>query len=124
MNNISLNKSKAIATSSKQKQVFTLTGKVVNDSLDKTITVDVVNKFRHPVYQKTIFKNKKYLVHDPLNQAKVGDRVVIANARKFSARKSFYLLKILNSATKQPTNSSSSTTTDNESTQNQSEVNK
>lgn len=78
-----------------QRHLFTLVGKVIQDKLDKTITVDVAHKFRHPIYQKTIFKNKKYLVHDPLNQAKINDQVVIANTRRLSARKSFYLLKII-----------------------------
>lgn len=93
--------SKNQPSSPKQKYRFTLTGKVVNASLDKTITVNVASKFRHPVYQKTIFRNKKYLVHDPTNQAKINDRVMIANGRKFSARKSFYLWKILKSSSQE-----------------------
>lgn len=84
-------------TASVKKHLFTLVGRVVNTSLNKTITVSVTSKFAHPVYRKIVFKSKKYLVHDPFNRAQISDRVVIANSRKFSARKSFYLLRILKS---------------------------
>ena len=82
-----------------KKKKFTLVGKVVRNVLDKTATVEVVRKFRHSVYQKTVFRTKKYLVHDPDNKMNSGDQVLIANTRKISLRKSFFLVKILKKST-------------------------
>ncbi len=78
-----------------QKQI--LTGLVVKKVLDKTVTVAVVRKFRHPIYKKVIQTTKKYLVDDPKNEAKESDRVKIIHVRRLSARKRFRVLKILSS---------------------------
>lgn len=76
---------------------FNLIGTVIRNSLDKTIVVNVVQKYRHPIYQKIISRTKKYLVHDPQNVCQVNDQVLIGSTRKISLRKSFFLIKVLNS---------------------------
>lgn len=85
-------------TSSLPKKRFSLTGKVLKTSLDKTITVEITKKMRHPVYQKVVSRSKRYLVHDPENRAHINDWVEIISSRKFSKRKFFVLLKILKTA--------------------------
>lgn len=70
-------------------------GKVTNDKLDKTISVEVIKFKIHKIYKKRIKYTKKYLVHDLKNEAKIGDYVKIIEGRPFSKMKRFYLLKII-----------------------------
>lgn len=74
------------------KKKLRLVGKVIQDKLDKTITVEVVRKFQHPIYKKIISSSKKYLVHDSKNEGKIGEKVIIEAGRKYSARKRFRLI--------------------------------
>ena len=74
---------------------FQLRGQVIADRLEKTITVLVRRVYRHPVYKKTVYSTKKYLVHDEKNAAKINDRVLIMETRPLSARKHFRLVKVL-----------------------------
>ena len=53
----------------------TLTGKVVSDKMDKTVSVLIERRVKHPLYGKIIRRSKKYLAHDETNQAKIGDTV-------------------------------------------------
>ena len=55
----------------------TLTGKVVSDKMDKTVSVLIERRVKHPLYGKIIRRSKKYLAHDETNQAKIGDTVEI-----------------------------------------------
>lgn len=64
-----------------------LEGDVVSDKTDKTITVLVERRFRHPVYKKYIKSTTKYAAHDEANQYKVGDRVSIIECRPISKSK-------------------------------------
>ena len=64
-----------------------LTGKVVSDKAEKTITVLVERRVMHPVYKKFIKRSKKYLAHDEANQFKTGDTVSIIESRPISKRK-------------------------------------
>lgn len=70
-------------------------GRVVSDRMDKTIVVAVERLVRHPLYQRTIRRTKKYHVHDEHNEARVGDRVRIMETRPLSKRKRWRLLEIL-----------------------------
>ena len=70
-----------------------LKGVVVSDVNDKTIVVNVQRRYKHPVYKKFITRTKKYHAHDELNVAKVGDQVTLIEARPFSAKKRWELLK-------------------------------
>ena len=69
-----------------------LKGVVVSDVNDKTIVVNVQRRFKHSLYKKFVTRTKKYHAHDEKNTAKVGDRVVIIEARAFSAKKRWELL--------------------------------
>lgn len=68
-------------------------GVVVSSKMKKTVVVRVERFFRHPLYQKTIHKAKKFLAHDELGQCKVGDRVEIVETRPLSAAKHFRVVK-------------------------------
>ena len=64
-----------------------LTGVVVSDKNDKTVTVRVDRRVRHPIYKKTIQRSKKYAAHDEKNQFKTGDTVQIIESAPISKSK-------------------------------------
>ena len=66
-----------------------LTGIVISDKPNKTITVMVERKYQHPVLKKVIKAKKKYNVHDEDNKYKNGDRVSIKESKPFSKSKKF-----------------------------------
>ena len=70
-----------------------LSGTVVGDGGDKTVTVRVERRFRHPVYKKFVRKSKRYAAHDPGNAHKVGDIVRIRECRPVSRRKRWEVLE-------------------------------
>jgi small subunit ribosomal protein S17 len=73
----------------------TIVGTVSSDKADKTITVTVVTRKTHPLYKKQYSVGKKFMAHDEKNEAKIGDKVSIAETRPLSARKRYVLKKIL-----------------------------
>jgi small subunit ribosomal protein S17 len=66
-----------------------LQGVVVSDLQDKTVTVRVERRIKHPVYSKVIRRSKKYAAHDENNQCKVGDLVAIRECKPISKRKAW-----------------------------------
>jgi small subunit ribosomal protein S17 len=70
-----------------------LQGNVVSDKGDKTITVLVERRIKHPIYGKFITKSKKYRAHDEGNKFKVGDRVSIQEAKPISKSKSWIVVE-------------------------------
>ncbi|MCD6482509.1 MAG: 30S ribosomal protein S17 [Candidatus Izimaplasma sp.] len=74
-----------------------LTGTVVSNKTEKTITVMVESYKKHRLYGKRVKQSKKFAVHDELNQAKIGDVVKITETRPLSKTKRFRLLEILES---------------------------
>jgi small subunit ribosomal protein S17 len=66
-----------------------LQGVVVSDKQDKTITVRVERRIKHPVYGKVIRRSKKYAAHDENNTHKVGDLVSIRECKPISRRKTW-----------------------------------
>lgn len=70
-----------------------LQGVVTSDANDKTVTVSVERRFTHGVLKKTVRKSKKYRVHDPGNEFKVGDRVRIQERAPVSRHKRWEVLK-------------------------------
>lgn len=66
-----------------------LTGRVVSDKMDKTITVLVERRVMHPLYKKFIRRSKKYAAHDEENLCKEGDLVSIQECPPMSKRKSW-----------------------------------
>ena len=73
-------------------------GIVVSDKMDKTIFVAVVNKYKHPLYKKTVSTTKKYKAHDEDNVCGIGDTVRIVETRKLSKDKNWRLLEIVEKA--------------------------
>ena len=69
-----------------------LSGVVVSDKPNKTITVVVERKFQHPILKKVIKSKKKYSVHDENNKFKSGDKVKIVESKPYSKTKKFEVL--------------------------------
>ena len=76
----------------------TLSGVVTSDKMDKTITVRVERRFKHPKYQKYIRRHTKYHAHDAENAAGVGDTVEIMEVRPMSKLKRWRLLSVTTKA--------------------------
>lgn len=70
-------------------------GVVTSDKMQKTIVVQVKRKAPHPLYGKVIEKANKFKAHDEKNEAKIGDRVRIAETRPLSKDKRWRLVEIL-----------------------------
>jgi small subunit ribosomal protein S17 len=69
-----------------------LTGRVVSDKQDKTVTVLVERRVMHPIYKKFIRQSKKYAAHDEVNLCKEGDVVSIEECRPISRRKTWLVV--------------------------------
>tara|TARA_B100000965_G_C19245296_1_gene606199 strand:+ start:341 stop:568 length:228 start_codon:yes stop_codon:yes gene_type:complete len=69
-----------------------LSGKVVSDKADKTVTVLVARRIMHPMYKKFVTKSKKIKAHDKDNKFKIGDKVEIMEAVPFSKTKKFEVI--------------------------------
>ncbi len=69
-----------------------LTGTVTSDKTDKTVTVQVERKVKHPLYGKIMRRSKKYHAHDEDNSFKLGDTVRIEETRPISKTKSWKVL--------------------------------
>jgi len=76
----------------------TLSGKVVSDKMDKTITVLVERKVKHPLYGKIMVRSKKYHVHDEANEFHAGDVVVIEECRPLSKTKAWRVVRLMQKA--------------------------
>ena len=70
-----------------------LTGVVVSDKPNKTITVLVERKYSHPLLKKVIKVRKKYNAHDENNKFKTGDKVSIIESKPFSKNKKFQVME-------------------------------
>jgi len=79
---------------SEQAIVRTLTGRVTSDKMDKTITVMIERKEKHPLYGKYIKRSTKLHVHDENNECHEGDTVIIKQTRPISKSKSWTLHEI------------------------------
>lgn len=69
-----------------------LSGTVVSDKMDKTVTVLISRYEKHPKYGKFVKAHKKYKAHDEANQYKVGDKVVIEESKPISGSKHFIVV--------------------------------
>jgi len=76
----------------------TLTGRVVSDKMDKTVTVLIERRVKHPLYGKFIMRSAKYHAHDESNQAKTGDMVEIQEGRPISKTKAWTVTRIVQEA--------------------------
>ncbi len=75
-----------------------ITGVVVSDKMEKTVTVAVERQTRHELYGKTQRRTSKFLAHNENNEVKVGDRVAIVEARPMSARKRWVVTRVVEKA--------------------------
>ena len=73
----------------------TVIGKVVSTSMDKTISVEIERRIKHPLYNKFISKTSKLMAHDKDNSSKVGDVVALIQSHPISKRKSWSLKEII-----------------------------
>ena len=83
----------------KQKVQRTITGRVVSDKMDKTVSVAVERLIKHPMYGKYIRRTTKVLAHDASNECKAGDRVTIAECKPVSKNKSWAVVDVVERAT-------------------------
>ena len=73
-------------------------GVVDSTNMQKTIVVKVVDRVRHPLYDKTLQRTKKLYVHDETNDAREGDKVRVAETRPLSKNKRWRLVEVLERA--------------------------
>lgn len=78
--------------------VQTVTGRVVSDKMDKTITVLVERRVKHALYGKVVTKSNKYHAHDEGNECKAGDLVEIQATRKLSKTKAWRVVRVVEKA--------------------------
>jgi small subunit ribosomal protein S17 len=81
-----------------QKIIRTVTGRVVSDKMNKTITVLVERQVKHPLYGKYIKRSSKLKAHDENNECRQGDLVAIAECRPISRHKSWRLVEVVEKA--------------------------
>lgn len=81
-----------------KKQPKTLTGRVVSNKMNKTVSVLIQRAVKHPLYEKYVRSSIKLLAHDEKNECKEGDIVVIESSRPISKRKSWRFQKIITRA--------------------------
>ncbi|MBN3859729.1 30S ribosomal protein S17 [Neisseriaceae bacterium PsAf] len=80
------------------KNIRTLTGKVVSDKMDKTVTVLIERKVKHPLYGKFIRKTSKIHAHDEANECKEGDIVRISENKPISKTKAWVVTSLVEKA--------------------------
>ncbi len=83
---------------SEDKKQRTVNGVVLSDKMDKTATVMIERKVKHPLYGKYIKRSTKLHVHDENNECNIGDTVTITECRPMSKTKSWALVEVVNKA--------------------------
>ena len=73
-------------------------GTVVSSAMDKTVVVTVIERVRHPLYNKIVQRTKRIYAHDEGNDVKAGDRVRVAETRPLSKTKHWRVLEVLERA--------------------------
>ena len=86
---------RAEAAAPKKAIIQTLTGRVVGDKMNKTITVLVERRVKHALYGKFVTRSSKYHAHDENNEYKVGDLVEIVACRKLAKTKAYRVTKLV-----------------------------
>jgi len=74
------------------------TGRVVSDKMDKTVTVLVERRVKHPIYGKVVTRSRKYAAHDETNDCHTGDLVQIEECRPISRNKSWRVTRVVERA--------------------------
>lgn len=78
-----------------KKTAHSYIGKVTSDARDKTVTVVIERRVKHPLYGKVVRRFKKYHAHDENNQYKIGDMVVIVESKPISKTKSWIVKSLV-----------------------------
>ena len=73
-------------------------GIIVSNKMDKSITVEIVRKEKHPIYGKFVKKSNKFIAHDEKNECNIGDTVRIMETRPLSKNKCWRLVEIIERA--------------------------
>ena len=73
-------------------------GVVVSDKMDKTVVVAIEERYKHPLYKKTVKKTHNFNSHDESNACGVGDKVLIVETRKLSKDKNWRVAEIVEKA--------------------------
>lgn len=81
-----------------EKVVRSLTGRVVSNKMDKTVTVLVERRVKHPMIGKIVIRSKKFHAHDESNACNEGDVVVIEETRPMSKTKTWRVTKVVEKA--------------------------
>lgn len=81
-----------------EQKIRTVQGRVVSDKMDKSITVAVERKVKHPIYGKFIKRTTKLHAHDENNQCNIGDVVTVRECRPLSKSKTWMLVDIVSKA--------------------------
>ena len=79
----------------------TLVGRVVSDKMDKTVSVAIERRVKHPVVGKYIRRTTRLMAHDEKNECKAGDRVAISECRPMAKNKSWRVVDIVERAPEQ-----------------------
>lgn len=87
-----------MSTDNNEKIIRTRVGRVTSDKMDKSITVAIERRVKHPLYGKFITKTTKLHVHDEGNECRVGDSVEIRESRPISKSKSWTLVRVITRA--------------------------
>lgn len=80
---------------SAERRTRTVTGRVVSNKMDKTITVLIERRVRHPVYGKYLTRSSRVHAHDADNRCAIGDLVTVAQTRPISKSKSWALVEVV-----------------------------
>ena len=88
----------AAGTTGGRKVARQLTGRVVSDKMDRTVTVLIERRVTHPLYGKIVTRSKKYHAHDETNECKEGDLVTIEECRPISRTKNWRIAKLVEKA--------------------------
>lgn len=81
--------------SEEQKKIRTLQGKVISNKMDKSATVKLDRRVKHPLYKKYVKRSTKLHIHDENNECSIGDLVAIQECRPISKTKSWRLVEVI-----------------------------
>src|SRR5438477_11591783 len=98
MSDQATNESVGTSAPGRKPLIATETGRVVSDKMNKTVTVLVERRVKHPLYGKVVTKSAKYHAHDENNEYKQGDLVEIVATRKLSKLKAWKVSRLIEKA--------------------------
>ena len=84
--------------STEDTQARTVSGTVISNKMDKTISVLIERKVKHPLYGKFMRRSTKLMAHDETNECNEGDVVILESSRPLSKNKSWRLQKVVSKA--------------------------